>query len=165
MSSTNSSSSSHPQPRHRFVRLNPRFDRDKTLELLKSELQQQQLHQVGINDRGCDCNNIAAAHIDDDTEQEYYPLPVPWLNSKQHKVEFFAVPSHFSLNKSQCFQSGRVYGMDVTSGAAVAVLLFDIYDVDNRNNNVIAISDNDDSAAAAVEGSPLRVLDLCCAPG
>ena len=142
---TNSSS------QHRFIRLNPRFDRDKTLELLKSELNH---HQDGDYSDNID-------HTD--TEQEY-PLPIPWLNSKQHEVEFFAIPYDFSLNKSLSFKSGRVYGMDVTSGAAVAALLFDVYDLDGKKN----ITSDDDSAADGdrqVKGSSLRVLDLCCAPG
>ena len=139
--------SSNSSSQHRFIRLNPRFDSDKTLELLKSELHH---HQDGDN-------------IDHtDTEQEY-PLPIPWLNSKHHEVEFFAIPYDFSLNKSLSFKSGRVYGMDVTSGAAVAALLFDVYDLDRKKN----ITSDDDSADGdrQVKGSPLRVLDLCCAPG
>ena len=142
--------SSYSSSQHRFIRLNPRFDRDKTLELLKSELNH---HQDGDNSDNID-------HTD--TEQEY-PLPIPWLNSKQHEVEFFAIPYNFSLNKSLSFKSGRVYGMDVTSGAAVAALLFDVYDLDRKKN----ITSDDDSADGdrQVKGSPLRVLDLCCAPG
>ena len=147
-------SSYYTSSQHRFIRLNPRFDRDKTLELLKSELNH---HQDG--DYSDNIDNIDHT----DTEQEY-PLPIPWLNSKQHEVEFFAIPYDFSLNKSLSFKSGRVYGMDVTSGAAVAALLFDVYDLDGKKN----ITSDDDIAADGdiqVKGSSLRVLDLCCAPG
>lgn len=46
--------------------------------------------------------------------------------------------------------------MDVTSGAAVAALLFDLFDEKRR----------DTTAYASVnEEKPVRVLDLCCAPG
>ena len=104
--------------RYRFVRLNPRFDRDETLGLLKSEIKQQ-------------------------------PLPVSWFNSKQLQLEFFAIPGEFCLNRSTSFQSGRVYGLDITSGAAVAALLFDIFDHDVQN------------VVGRVGDAPLRVLDLC----
>ena len=75
-------------------------------------------------------------------------------------MEFFAIPGEFCLNRSTSFQSGRVYGMDVTSGAAVAALLFDLYDLDKS----VA---SDDGKVQHEENSktPLRVLDLCCAPG
>ena len=72
-------------------------------------------------------------------------------------MEFFAIPGEFCLNKASSFQSGRVYGMDVTSGAAVAALLLDVFDrVDSSGLNRHESRD---------EKEPLRVLDLCCAPG
>jgi len=46
--------------------------------------------------------------------------------------------------------------MDVTSGAAVAALLFDLYDEKRRDTK---------ADASVKEEKPLRVLDLCCAPG
>ena len=46
--------------------------------------------------------------------------------------------------------------MDVTSGAAVAALLFDLFDEKRRVTK---------SDASVKEEKPLRVLDLCCAPG
>ena len=67
--------------------------------------------------------------------------------------------------------------MDVSSGAAVAALLLDCYDVvkkndDNSNNNSKSCSDatNDNSSAGNMQKSEeraksLRVLDLCCSPG
>jgi len=94
-------------------------------------------------------------------DNEDYPLPIPWLNSKQHGIEFFAIPSAFNLNRSQSFKSGRVYGMDVTSGAAVGALLLNLYDEDSRTD--IGASTKDDIDVDDIP--PLRVLDLCCAPG
>ena len=95
-----------------------------------------------------------------------YPIPIPWLNSKQHQIEFFAIPGTFSLNKSAVFQCGRVYGMDVTSGAAVAALLFDLYDEKSRDTKAGASEREDDTMQQYCKAEkPLRVLDLCCAPG
>lgn len=92
----------------------------------------------------------------------HHARPVPWLNSKERQLEFFAIPSGFCLHKSAAFQSGRVYGMDVTSGAAVAALLFELFDV------VTATSSSEADGIPqiqSVQSAPLRVLDLCCAPG
>ena len=51
--------------------------------------------------------------------------------------------------------------MDVTSGAAVGALLLDLYDdVDSRTDIIVAASTKEDD-----DNTPLRVLDLCCAPG
>ena len=50
--------------------------------------------------------------------------------------------------------------MDVTSGAAVAALLFDFYDVVDPT-----APGNQKEKRTLVSGEPLRVLDLCCAPG
>ena len=66
-------------------------------------------------------------------------VPVPWLDER---FGFYAIPGTFSLSQSNSFRHGRIYGMDVSSGAAVAALL----------------SDQDTPANA-------RVLDLCCSPG
>jgi len=118
--------------RYRFVRLNPRFDRDETLGLLQSEIKQQ-------------------------------PQPVSWFNSKQLQLEFFAIPGEFCLNRSTSFQSGRVYGLDVTSGAAVAALLFDIFDRDVQNE--MRQQQQQQRVVGRVGDAPIRVLDLCCAPG
>ena len=86
----------------------------------------------------------------------YYPIQVPWLLSETHGLEFFAVPGDFCLKKSPSFQSGMVYGMDITSGAAVAALLLDIYDCDASVKKYYKDFDSKHQ---------LRVLDLCCAPG
>jgi SAM-dependent methyltransferase len=118
----------------RYVRLNPRFDRDETLSLLKTE--------------------ILKSKADDSR----YPLPVEWLRPTRDdgQFEFYAIPGDFSLNRSTSFQSGRVYGMDVTSGAAVLALLYDKY---NRDTHQESTTSDDNKKV------PLRVLDLCCAPG
>ena len=86
-----------------------------------------------------------------------YPLPVPWLNSSEDHLEFLAIPGDFRLNQSTSFQSGRVYGMDVTSGAAVAALMLDLFDSEKH----AMLSEGN----AKEKSAPLRILDLCCAPG
>jgi len=78
-------------------------------------------------------------------------------------LEFFAIPGEFCLHRSDSFQSGRVYGMDVTSGAAVAALLLDLYDLDG-GKPIIASTEKKQNGKDS-DASPLRVLDLCCAPG
>lgn len=100
--------------------------------------------------------NFVQSELGEIYPNQRYPLQVPWLLSPKHKLEFFAIPGDFCLNRTTSFQSGRVYGMDVTSGAAVAALLLDIYDLlDGSCQKVKAMN----------ETKPLRVLDLCCAPG
>jgi len=126
----------------RYVRLNPRFDRDETLLLLKAEIVQQST---------TDGNGV----------QNKYPLPVDWLRPTKDdgEFEFYAIPGDFSLNRSSSFQSGRVYGMDVTSGAAVLALLHDTYDCNGSVNSA------DGEESTRDDEQQLRVLDLCCAPG
>ena len=128
----------------RYVRLNPRFDRGETLSLLKAEIVQQQ------------------TTIDGNGDQNKYPLPVNWLRPTKDdgQVEFYAIPEDFRLNRSTSFRSGRVYGMDVTSGAAVLALLFDTYDCDESIKSPDGAESKRDD-----ELTQLRVLDLCCAPG
>lgn len=67
------------------------------------------------------------------------PLRVPWLEG------YFALPGSVSLNKTRAFQEARVYGQDVSSGAAVAALM------SMSNCEMPKIS--------------LRILELCTAPG
>lgn len=76
-------------------------------------------------------------------------VEVPWLPDN---FGFYAIPSSFSLASSESFSSGKVYGMDVSSGAAVAALLMNVFDASRKS---------DDSADSI---SNIRVLDLCCAP-
>ena len=78
-------------------------------------------------------------------------MSVPWLDG------YFAIPSCFKLQKSKSFQTARIYGQDVSSGAAVAALLSNIHD--------IGISNDDADASAKDANTSLRVLDLCCCPG
>jgi 16S rRNA C967 or C1407 C5-methylase (RsmB/RsmF family) len=106
---------------YRFVRLNPRYEVEDTLNLLKEEL------------KGVD------------------PIHVPWLPEDT----FYALPADFALSSSACFQSGRLYGMDVSSGAAVSALLSDTY-------NKTSLSSHSN---AKEDGRAVRVLDLCCCPG
>lgn len=79
------------------------------------------------------------------------PIHVPWLPEDT----FYALPADFSLSSSACFQSGRLYGMDVSSGAAVSALLSDKHDTASRSTSS---KEKDDVPA-------VRVLDLCCCPG
>lgn len=121
---------------YRFVRLNPRYNADETLQLLRDELK----------------NN-----------GQEPPIRVPWLPDD----EFYALPDDFALSSSTCFQSGRIYGMDVSSGAAVSALLSSQHDKDYPHR------DGDDKESSAILPAtkstavepPLRVLDLCCCPG
>lgn len=80
------------------------------------------------------------------------PLPVTWIDTSWG---FYALPSSFSLATSRCFKSGRIYGMDVSSGAGPAVLLSNNYDMNKPKKDDL---DEDSS-------SEVRVLDLCCCPG
>ena len=128
----------------RFIRLNPRFDAEEILKLLKSEL----------------------------PPNSPPPVRVPWLSPK---LGFYAIPENFRLSQSQSFRSGRVYGMDVSSGAAVAALLLRDHDDhskkdDNECQEMAETSSmNDYEKGQKLESPPLsrglRVLDLCCAPG
>jgi 16S rRNA C967 or C1407 C5-methylase (RsmB/RsmF family) len=84
--------------------------------------------------------------------------PVPWIDPL---LKFYAISSRFNLARSICFQEGRIYGQDASSGAAVAALLSTQHDDDDVNRF------RDDEVAAETEptGPPVRVLDLCCCPG
>lgn len=135
---------------YRFVRLNPRFDKATTLTRLKAEV-----------------------------ARDPYPLSVPWLSladadekSGTASSYFYALPSDFAIQTSECFQTGRIYGQDVSSGAAVAALMTDRYDQQQQQQFHGAGSHEGGEAQSAVasspaetEGKPLRVLDICSAPG
>lgn len=135
----------------RFIRLNPRFCREETLLRLKKEL--------------------ADSHLGKSLE----PQPVSWM---EEGLGFFSLPGDFRLAQSPCYREGRVYGMDISSGAAVAALLSDRYDVVKQNAPIHTIKsssgDNADTATSQnLDCSPIsveqeqscRVLDMCCAPG
>eukprot|EP00980_Cylindrotheca_fusiformis_P007538 scaffold1561_cov129-Cylindrotheca_fusiformis.AAC.30 len=80
-------------------------------------------------------------------------LPVAWIGSKWG---FHALPASFALATSKCFKTGRIYGMDVSSGAGPAVLLSTIHDkVESVHDEPIGDNSSDE----------IRVLDLCCCPG
>jgi len=112
----------------RFIRLNPRHDMTETLELLRNELVEQNIKQK--------------------------PILVPWLDAR---LAFYSLPGHFSLSSSDSYKTGRIYGMDVSSGAAVAALLLDTYDASPSKSKV--------KGCMPSESENFRVLDLCCAPG
>ena len=78
-------------------------------------------------------------------------MAVPWLDG------YYAIPSSFKLQKSKSFQSARIYGQDVSSGAAVAALLSSIHD--------IGITNKDADMPEQESKNNLRILDLCCCPG
>lgn len=124
---------------YRYIRLNPRYDEQETLDLLRKEVRNQRENNSG--DEAADKNTSTDV------------LRVPWL---QTKWAFYALPESFSLSSSPCFRSGRIYGMDVSSGAGVAVLLSDYHDSASAGDPVTPTGENFDE---------LRVLDLCCSPG
>ena len=139
----------------RFVRFNPRYDKEETLNILRHEVK-----------------NTRYENISEDAGEEYESNKlriVPWL---EPRWGFYALPAKFPLSKSLSFRSGKIYGMDVSSGAAVAVLLTDHYDTDNfskygsekvklasKRDEDTWISDDLDARA------DIRILDLCCSPG
>jgi 16S rRNA C967 or C1407 C5-methylase (RsmB/RsmF family) len=89
-----------------------------------------------------------------------YPAPVTWLDER---LNFYALPGDFSLAQSPCFRSGRVYGQDVSSGAAVAALLSDQYDTPQADLTVTTANAQTELLSSNEES--FRVLDLCCSPG
>ena len=109
----------HPSHSSRFVRLNPRFCLTETLSLLSSELSS--------------------------LSPPYPPsslTPVTWLPSS---ANFYAMPSSVPLSTLPSYKSGRVYGMDTSSGAAVSALV--------------------PLPPSPLLGHGVSVLDLCCSPG
>jgi 16S rRNA C967 or C1407 C5-methylase (RsmB/RsmF family) len=78
---------------------------------------------------------------------------IPWLDEG---FGFYSIPSSIRLNDMEYFQSGKVYGMDVSSGAAVAVLLTNKYDKNDETRP---------SQQRSLSFANERILDLCCAPG
>ncbi|GKY96956.1 hypothetical protein MPSEU_000654600 [Mayamaea pseudoterrestris] len=131
------------QCRHRFIRLNPRFDARETLELLQKE---------------CRNHNQVIKTI----ANEEYPMLVPWLDAAWG---FYALPGDFGLAQSSCFRSGRVYGQDVSSGAAVAALLTNQLDIEQTCQGIRVDRTATTQQSSCISKPNLRVLDLCCAPG
>mmetsp|Transcript_8897 Transcript_8897/g.18486 ORF Transcript_8897/g.18486 Transcript_8897/m.18486 type:complete len:483 (-) Transcript_8897:38-1486(-) len=128
---------------YRYIRLNPRYDEQQTLDMLRMEMRNQRENSSSEEptDKSDDKNTLTDV------------LRVPWLETKW---AFYALPESFSLSSSPCFRSGRIYGMDVSSGAGVAVLLSGYHDSASAGDAVTPTGDNLDE---------LRVLDLCCSPG
>ena len=120
---------------YRFIRLNPRYDATETIQLLTNEIATQ--------------------------NQQKAPIPVPWLDPSWG---FYALPGNTALASLSCFQMGRIYGMDVSSGAAVAALLSNQYDQTQPTTDMDSHS-TDQSDHHHHHHHPLRVLDLCCCPG
>lgn len=93
-----------------------------------------------------------------------YPVAVPWLDG------FYALPGDFGLQQSDLFQTARIYGQDVSSGAAVAALLSEEDDTLKDDDDRCINKEQQQTQAIrpkTEEKSSLsfRVLDLCCCPG
>jgi 16S rRNA C967 or C1407 C5-methylase (RsmB/RsmF family) len=140
---------------YRFVRLNPRYDANETLQLLQQELLDQKNRAVRRSSN-IESNSTSA------TEKNDMPLKVPWLDNSWG---FYAIPGNFSMTTSSCFRSGRVYAMDVSSGAGVATLLTNRYDQQHDDNGGSSESANQACFTETKTAKNLRILDLCCAPG
>ena len=140
---------------YRYVRLNPRYDKKDTLDMLLNEVRNtdKDTEENESND-----NNVAVVS----------PKPtavpsVPWLETEW---AFYALPEKFPLSSSPCFRSGRIYGMDVSSGAGVAVLLTDYYDKATEKVQSAIQKETDASTGDNLNVTgELRILDLCCSPG
>mmetsp|Transcript_6763 Transcript_6763/g.18879 ORF Transcript_6763/g.18879 Transcript_6763/m.18879 type:complete len:506 (-) Transcript_6763:41-1558(-) len=136
---------------YRFVRLNPRYAKEETISLLRKEL-------------ASSSSSTNATSTDSDTSTNF-PLAVPWLNER---LGFYALPADFGLARSVCFREGRIYGMDISSGAAVAALLLDDHDVkphQEKTGGVGQVANDASADDTTATCTSLRVLDLCCSPG
>ena len=137
----NNNNNSNKVPNPRFIRLNPRHDAKETLNLLIHELSQ--------------CENVSWKK----------PLPIPWLDSR---LGFYSIPGEFSLSSSKCYKNGRIYGMDISSGAAVAALLMSTYEkvpTKDESGHSDYTKDHNSQPSNDNKNESFRVLDLCCAPG
>ena len=101
-------------------------------------------------------NPFSSQHhdLENKDNDSVYPRHVTWLPWQ----DFYALPVSFPLISSKCYKDGRIYGQDVSSGAAVAALWQNSNDDDDNNNNN---NNNDDNKQYPLR----RILDLCCAPG
>lgn len=141
-----------PANPYRFIRLNPRYDQQETLQMLEKELNVDSSKiDGGFGDEQC---GTAPKTIHSTVIKQRRPIAVPWLDSLW---AFYALPEDFSLASSLCFRSGRIYGMDVSSGAGVAALLTNFHDRETPRRM-------DDSSPDAPPDHA-RILDLCCCPG
>jgi len=137
-------------PQYRYIRLNPRFHKIETLSKLEKEMR--------VNGDIENSNKKNTSNV----------ISVPWL---EDRWGFYAIPANFPLSISPSFRAGRIYGMDVSSGAGVAVLLTDFHNVSiddtdhddyNSNNNS---NNNPGDNKIDCRAKELRILDLCCSPG
>ena len=79
---------------------------------------------------------------------------------------FYSIPGTFSLHNSKAYAEGKIYGMDLSSGAAVAAL--DLINLQTKLQNDAHTTSNKynvDSIQEQKSFKPLHVLDLCCCPG
>lgn len=72
------------------------------------------------------------------------PVPVPWLPPR---LLFYALPHSKPLSSLPAYAQGLLYGMDASSGAAVAALSLP------------------PPSSSGVSSAPQALLDLCCCPG
>lgn len=149
---------------YRYIRLNPRYDKEQTLAILRNEV---------MNQRDNDNNIVEDTKVDESNDNNASSplMSVPWLETIWG---FYALPSNFPLSTSSCFRSGKIYGMDVSSGAGVAVLLTDVYDnatavspsCDSEKVTSVIAGEFDTSIGDNLDGTEeIRILDLCCSPG
>jgi len=117
----------------RFVRLNPRYEESETIKLIKAEL----------------------------PAESPYPKLVPWLDSESFG-KFYCVPGDFRIAQSKAYKQGRLYGQDISSGAAVHHLLKNL---DSKTKTTKASPNKESTTSSKPDKEPLRILDLCCAPG
>jgi tRNA and rRNA cytosine-C5-methylases len=118
----------------RYIRLNPRYDAQETLALLEEEIKNQFSNETSLLIK-----------------------KVTWMPTV---LGYYAIPDSFSLSQSVAYRSGRIYGMDVSSGAAVAALLLDDDD-EHYDVPLNAVEDDRVEKTTPI----MRILDLCCAPG
>lgn len=148
----------------RFVRFNPRYDEEETLKILEDEVENSRNCSIGEDDgEKCHSNKIIQC------SKSIGVTSVPWL---EPRWGFYALPAKFPLSKSPSFRSGKIYGMDVSSGAAVAVLLTDHYDInsfDDSGSQKVQITIKEEEKTYISDGlderGDVRILDLCCSPG
>ena len=151
---------------YRYIRLNPRYHKTETLNRLQNEVRDYNNVKKEEEEEE-DVNNDDDDDDDDKKKKEESitdVMAVPWL---EDRWEFYAIPENFPLSTSLCYRSGRIYGMDVSSGAGVAVLLTDYHnkasiDADTSDSENICGNDTDCNKDS---GGELRILDLCCSPG
>ena len=150
---------------YRYIRLNPRYDEDQTLNMLRNEVR-------SLSDNSIVEDTEESKSNDNNLPQKPTSvLSVPWLETRW---AFYALPANFPLSKSPCFRSGKIYGMDVSSGVGIAVLLTDYHDnttVFNPGYKNQKVQPTSKEATKAPIGDKfigtgeLRILDLCCSPG